>query len=82
MTKSISTHHRRVIRVAHPSRYEPERLPLHSAHALDERLLSNALAIAADGTAHVLAHHFVDIQHVQVDATQLEDGKIAFMFMF
>ena len=65
------THHLSIIRPANPARDEIERLLLDSAHALDERLFHDILAVGSYSATDIFAHHLVHIQHVQVDPAQL-----------
>ena len=66
------TYHLWCIWPADPVGDECQRFLLHCAHALDKGLLGDIFSIGSYGTAHILTHYFIDIQHVQVDTTQLE----------
>ena len=69
--KQDSTYNLWVTAAADPARDQLQRFLLDGSHALDERLFGHVLAVASDGTRDVLTHHFVHVQHVQVDTTQL-----------
>ena len=71
MTDQV-TNHLAVVGAADPAGDQLERLLLHGAHALDERLLRHVLAVTRDRAAHVLTHHLVDVQHVEVDTAELQ----------
>jgi len=60
-----------VCTAADPAGDELQRLLLDGSHALDQRLFRDVLATARHRTRHVLTHHFVHVQHVEVDSTQL-----------
>jgi hypothetical protein len=73
----MTTDHLRVVGSADPRGDELESFLLHSAHAFDEWLLCDCFPIGGDGTAHILTHHFVHIQHVQVNASKLLHVRMA-----
>jgi len=69
--KNNNTYNLRVTAAADPARDELQRFLLDRSHALDERLFGHVLTGARDGAGDVLTHHFVHVQHVEVDTTEL-----------
>ena len=69
--KQHSTYNLRVTAAADPAGDELQSFLLDSSHALDEWLFSHILTTAGNRARDILTHHFVHVQHVQVDTTQL-----------
>jgi len=75
VTVVVATHNLWVTAAADPAWDEFECFLLDGSHALDERLFRRTLTTGSDGTRHVFTHHFIHVQHVQVDTTQLHTNN-------
>jgi len=69
--KNNNTYNLWVTAAADPASDELQCFLLDRSHALDERLFGHVLTGAGDGARDVLTHHFVHVQHVEVDTTEL-----------
>lgn len=61
---SIESYHMWIIRTSNPTRDKLQCFFLDCSHTFDEGLFGDVFTITADGTADILTHHFVHIQHI------------------
>lgn len=69
-----------VVRSHHPFGDQDERFLFNYVHRLDQRLIVNGDAVHRYCLDNVLRHDFINVQHVQVDATELQHKRMAERF--
>ena len=70
-TDKYHTYHLWISTMTDPARNEFQCFLLNSPHALYQRLLCDIFTICCNSNGNILTDHFVDIQHVEINSTQL-----------
>jgi len=67
-----NTYHLWIIAMTNPARNQFQCFLLNSPHALYQRLFCDIFTICCNRNGNILTNHFVHIQHVEINSTQLK----------